>query len=463
MRPTVSRPGMRSFITISLPIVLLLLFLIPLGMIRSLVSERESLAQTAAGEIISGAGGSLFFVGPLFVVPYQIRETDARGIARLKSRELLVLPDTLKVEGSLNAEYRSRGIYRTPVYTADLRMSGSFSMPPSEAFPDGATVRNTDIRMVSGIRDMRGIRQATNLVWNGAEHAFGPDTGLGAIGSGIAAGPLTAGKDPVDFSWRLEVGGGATVSIAPLGRDSELLLAGDWPSPSFGGSRLPDERLWDQSGFEARWRIPEMSRPIRPYWDAQDEEAGSLVVETFDVELLEPVGTYARTLRSVKYGVIFLLIPFVVFFLFERIGSLRIHPVQYLLAGAADILFYLLLLAISEHWGFDMAYLTASGAVTLLLGFYTINVTRRRGFSGLVMPVVMAAAYTWLWVSLQSEDYALLIGSIGLFVVVALVMIFTRKVNWYAEDPGLEGQKGERGRLEAPPTQGGSEDNNREE
>lgn len=449
MRSIALRPGTGPLLKVLIIIAMLLLFLIPLSMTRSLVGERQSLARQAAEDIIDGAGGSLSFVGPLFVVPFEIPPSNPRGTRRVRKGSLAVLPDSLTVAGHAAAEYRSKGIYRVPVYHTGLAVAGRFSIPPREAFPQGAEVDIAGIRLAAGIADMRGIRKIDTLKWGARQYAFGSDTGAFPEGSGIAAGPLEANwNETVDFSWSMEIGGGGTLSAAPLGRDSELLLSGDWGAPSFGGERLPDEREWNENGFQARWRIPEVSRPILPYWNpeenpvkfhrsqvnTQQNNHEYLEDYTLDAELLEPLGTYARTERSVKYGALILIIPFVVFFLFEVIGRVRVHPVQYLLAGAADIVFYLLLLALSEHWQFDAAYLAAAAAVTLLLSLYAAEVTPSRR-SALAMPGVMAAAYLWLWVSLQSEDYALLIGAVGLFLIIAAVMFVTRKVNWYSNEP----------------------------
>ncbi len=197
-----------------------------------------------------------------------------------------------------------------------------------------------------------------------------------------------------------------------------------------------------------------MSRPIGSHWDSASEYQPELLSHSLIVELMEPVSTYAMSLRSVKYGALFLLIPFVVFFLFEAFGRARIHPVQYLLAGCTDILFYLLLLAVSEHLGFNTAYMIAALAATVLLSLYALQITGKRAGAA-AMPTVLGTAYLWLWITLQSEDYALLIGAIGLFVLVALVMLVTRKVNWYATEAsgndgelGSEGQEGKPGKFE---------------
>ena len=467
------RPGLRSTIKAVIVTVMLLLMLIPLTMIRSLVYERELRADEAARDIIGGAGGSLEMVGPLLILPYEVdvsEELDGKLRHYKRRGEVSLLPEHMSVDGVLDVEYRFRGIYKVPIYTIHLKADGGFIMPGPEVFPDGAVPLTGECRLVVGIADMRGIREATPLMWNEMPVEFGPDVGHPSLGTGIGAGlpELPGSGSVVDFSWSMEVGGGGSVSVTPLGRDSELMLSGNWASPSFQGALLPDERQLDDKGFTARWRIPEVSRPIRPYWDSSDGmapggNASDLGVHALRVELLEPVGAYARTERSVKYGALFLLIPFVVFFLFETLRKLRVHPVQYLLAGAADVLFYLLLLALSEHIGFNIAYIAAAAAVTLLISFYARSITGRQA-SSLAMPIVLTAAYLWLWVTLQSEDYALLIGSTGLFLIVALVMVLTRKVNWYGAEPsaltdaGSEGDEGEPGEFDVLLPEGNSDD-----
>ncbi len=438
--------GLRSSLKVFLVIALMLLLLIPLSMIQKLVNERDWRAQEVAQEIVNGAGGSLSFTGPLFIMPYEINEKirqDGEWVWVKRTEEVYVLPETLSVTGRLDTSYRSRGIYQVPVYETDLNVSGHFPEISKEFFPKGAEPKPEQFRLVAGIADMRGIREVSSLNWAGKEFTFSPEAPTQVPGSseGAERNPVLTGGISVktgsmpaggtDFSWSMIIGGGRNVSITPLGRNSELFLEGNWPSPSFGGAVLPDERTVNEEGFSARWRIPEVSRPIQPYWNSADGALVSLYGYELEVQLMEAVSTYSRTERSVKYGALFLLIPFVVFLLFEVLGKTAIHPVQYLLAGAADVVFYLLLLAISEHLKFSMAYLLGAGAVTILLWMYSLQIAGNFRRS-LAMPLVMGSAYLWLWVTLQSEDYALLIGSIGIFVLVALVMLITRKVDWFA-------------------------------
>lgn len=472
MDKIIGKPGLKTGLKVLTIVVLLLLLLIPLGLIKSLVFERQGRANMTQNEIVEGAGGSLDMVGPLLLLPYiedDIEYIDDEKVVRKSRKTLCVLPENVVIRGSLDVEYRYRGIYQVPVYTAHLTAEGRFSVP--DVYPDGVMPLESENRLVVGIADMRGIREISDLKWNGGTAEFQPGAGNVMMGSGIGAsvGPLPAVGESVDFGWSMDIGGGGSVSVAPLARNAELVLEGDWASPSFSGAVLPDERHWDEDGFSARWRIPEVSRPMRAHWISFGETEKNLGKYSLSVELLEPVSAYARAERSVKYGALFLLIPFVVFFLFEILGRVRIHPVQYLLAGAADVVFYLLLLAVSEQLAFDTAYLLAAAGVTLLISLYSRSVTHR-WVSAFVMTGVLAAAYLWLWVTLQSEDYALLIGSIGLFVMLGLVMFLTRKTNWYsgsvlttAVDFGSEGDERETGEFDMLPGEGNPDDGNGED
>ncbi len=468
------KPGFRSSMKAGTIIILLLLLLIPLGMIKSQIRERSGRSDSVTREIISGAGGKMDFLGPIIVFPYDIIErsySQGEWIQERKSGgEVFIVPDSLDVRVELRSAYRSRGIYRVPVYDAVVSVEGVFPEVDENLLPDGAIPLEDEIRIFAGFADMRGIKSISSLRLDGKELDFHPDGGSVSLGGGISVHPggLSLLKAPSPFSWNMELSGGGSVSVTPLGRDSRLAVSGDWPSPSFSGAVLPTERNLDDLGFSASWSIPEVSRPIAGHWDSAKGDVQDLRTHALTVTLMEPVGTYSLVRRSVQYGVLFLLLPFIVFFLFETFGKTRIHPVQYLLAGAADVLFYLLLLAISEHLGFNAAYLIAAFSATALLSLYSLQITGR-SLRGLAMPSVLAAAYIWLRITLQSEDYALLIGAVGLFVLVAMVMFITRKVEWYGRETsgsgelGAEGKQGQPGQLEVLLSERDSDDGDEED
>ena len=235
------------------------------------------------------------------------------------------------------------------------------------------------------------------------------------------------------------------MSFLPLGEETTVNVDSPWVSPSFTGAFLPEKRVLDSEGFEASWYILSLARGYPQQWIRGEIDPYTLLTSGFGVDLMIPVDSYLKTQRSVKYGILYIFLPFVTFFLFEVFLREKIHPLQYLLVGFAVCLFYLLLLSLSEHLGFGPAYLLASLAVAALISFYscTVLTTWRKG---IIMAPVLVSAFGFLYVLLQSEDYALLIGSLGLFAILAAVMVITRKVDWY----GLGRRPADRPRLPEP-------------
>ncbi|RLW68472.1 MAG: hypothetical protein B6D68_03570 [spirochete symbiont of Stewartia floridana] len=457
----VGNSAVQITVKMGLLILLFLFLLIPVSFINSLGEEREERAKRAAREVIDGVGGEFEMIGPVLVIPYKatkeesfLSEEDGWKLKKSEtSGEFYSLPESVEIEGRVEAEERQRGIYSTPIYRAAITVKGRFIIPDNSIFPEGTQMQLNRSRLIADIPDVRGIRELSELQWGESRHPFTPDSSASTAGSGIAAGRLGLGVpgQSLSFSWNMVIDGGGSIAITPLGRDATLTLSGDWPSPSFKGARLPDERQWDDTGFNARWRIPEVSRAIQPYgkienllaavFNLEGEEEmkrpryaswdySGLSVHALAVELLDTVNTYTKFERSLKYSFLFLVVPFIILFLIEVLGGQRVHLVQYLLVGTVDLVFYLLLLSLSEHLGFDYAYLLAAMSAGVLLSFYILSSTGAR-LAVPVIPLVIGAVYFWLWVTLRSKDYALLIGSIGLFFILAIVMILTRKVDYW--------------------------------
>ncbi len=460
----VSNSATRITIKMGLLLLLLILMLIPVSYIDSMGGERENRANRATMDIIDGVGGEFEMIGPVLVIPYKatkeesyLSEDDGWKLKKIESSgEFYSLPETVKLEGRVEVEERQRGIYSTPIYRAVITVKGHFIIPDNSIFPEESRMKLNKSRLIVAIPDVRGVRELSELQWGESRHPFSPDSSTSTAGSGIAAGHLGLGipGQSISFSWNMVIDGGGSIAITPLGRDSTLSLSGDWPSPSFKGARLPDERQWDDTGFNARWRIPEVSRSIQPYGkietlldavfnlEGEKEELkrtrytawdySGLSVHALALELLAPVNTYTKFERALKYSLLFLVVPFIILFLIEVLGRQRVHLVQYLLVGTVDLVFYLLLISLSEHIGFDYAYLLAAMAAGVLLSFYILSSTGIR-LAVPVIPLVIGVVYFWLWVTLRSEDYALLIGSIGLFFILAIVMILIRKVDYWCD------------------------------
>ena len=427
--------------------LLLLLFLIPLSLIRGLVEEREGYRRAAEDEVIGLWGGEQTVAGPFLVVPYTTRQKDEDGKVAEATELAFFLPAELQVTVQATPEKRRRGIYEVTLYTAELRLEGSFE---PLAFV-GWRVAPQDIRWEEAylsleLPALRGLAEQVHLAWNvggrPAQIDFQAGTApLGVFGDLPGAGgiraPLAAARTGGSFALDLRLKGGRSLSFLPLGEQTGVRMTSPWPTPRFSGAFLPASRRLLSSGFEAQWYVVSLSRGYPQAWRQGEVVPQALQLSGFGVDLRVPVDTYQKVLRSVKYGILFVLLPFLVCFLFEVFSGRKVHAMQYLLVGFAECLFYLLLLSVSEHLGFGPTYLLAALLTLALIAFYAGFALgdRRRG---LLLAPVLAAAYAFLYAALQSEDYALLIGSLGLFVILAGVMILTRKVDWYR--PGARGR-----------------------
>jgi len=238
----------------------------------------------------------------------------------------------------------------------------------------------------------------------------------------------------IDFKVDLKIKGGKSLSFLPLGQETTVNLRAEWPSPSFKGAFLPKTYAIDEGKFDAEWYVLSLSRDYPQQWlqkqNANSSITRNLIDSQFGVDLMTPADTYLKSTRSMKYSFLFLLIPFIAFFLFKIFAKMKVHPFQYFLVGLSNCVFYLLLLSFSEHIGFDLAYLISSVSTTGVLSFYSLSVlhTYKRG---LIITGILTMLYIFLYFIINSEDYALLIGSIGVFVILAGIMIITRKINWY--------------------------------
>ena len=274
------------------------------------------------------------------------------------------------------------------------------------------------------------ITKAPSLSWNNQALDFLPSAGAGRQGIHANLGENLDG-DSYDFSFSLELNGSIGAFFAPFGRDTQVKINSNWPSPSFQGNWLPTNRTVNGDGFEATWNMPFLSRNYSQNWKSSSHLDQAATSSLFGVNMISPVDHYRMSQRSVKYQILFLFLTFATLWLFEVLIEVRIHPVQYLLVGAGMCLFYLLELSLAEHAGFVLAYVIASAAIVALVTSYCAAVlkTSRRA---VIVGVVVTLLYIYLYVLLMIQDYALLVGSIGLFVALAMIMFLTRKVDWYS-------------------------------
>lgn len=428
---------------------LALVLMIALAMIHSLVMERAQRAQSVRTEIASSWGQSQTIGGPVLVVPYRVRYVDTDGKPQFTTNRARFLPDRLAVRGRLLPERRHRGIFETVLYRAQLRIEGEFARPDFSAWnvPAEDVLWNEAI-VTMGVSDLRGIHGNPVMRWNGRALTFSGGSGdprLWASGLTAAspfAGGATAARYP--FALDLTVNGSEQIGFYPLGGETVVEMSSPWADPSFTGAFLPEWRQITPRGFTARWRISSLARSYPQRWRERGDESAAAIAavapSAFSVGLFTPVGHYQQTERSLKYGALFIVLTFVTFFLYELLSPVTLHPVQYFLVGGALCLFYLLLLSISEHAPFAIAYAIASVATVALITAYGAALLHSR-LRVLGLAAVLGLLYGYLYVLLQLEDWALLMGSIGLFLILALVMYATRTVDWGSAHLGLSRER----------------------
>jgi inner membrane protein len=421
---------------------LVLLLGIPASMVQSLVRERSASRDQALADITGAWGGVQNIVGPRLVIPIvehePVKDADGRVTIRERRRNAVFLPELLSAEGSIDSATRHRGIYQVPAYRARLRISGRFAAPDFASF---GTVAAADVlweqaQLVLLVSDPRAIQRHTVEAWSGAQLAFLPGAGVlgeNGVGTGIHAplGAVIGHGAPAAFSLEIELNGSQSLALAPLSKETTLRVTSNWPHPSFQGPWLPAEREISPQGFTAAWTVPYLGRNYPQQWIADAQTEDRVRQSLFGVSFKAPVDAYAMSERSVKYAALFLTFTFGTLWLFETVVGLRIHSVQYLLVGAAMVMFYLLELSLAEHLGFPSAYAIASALVTALVSAYAYTLLRQLRRSA-VITGVFAALYGYLYLLLQAQDHALLAGSIGLFLALAVVMYLTRRLDWYA-------------------------------
>jgi inner membrane protein len=289
-----------------------------------------------------------------------------------------------------------------------------------------------------GIPDLRGARSSLKLFWGDTEYTFVPGTSLSEWSSGVHCSlrGLKGLSEKTRFRIPLTFNGNATLLLAPIGIENTVHLKSAWPDPGFRGAFLPIERAISAGGFDAKWSVSHYGRKFPQFW-TERASSGAFSAESvneslFGVELVTLIDSYRNVERSIKYGILFMTLVFTAFFLFEALSGLRVHGVQYLLVGAALCLFYLLLLSLSEVIPFAWAYLGAAAAATVMISLYTVAVLKS-GRRAMGIGCLLSLIYSFLYVTLQLQDYSLLTGAAGLTIALATVMYATRKIDWYAE------------------------------
>ncbi len=416
--------------------ILILLLLIPLNMIKKLIHEREYRKQEAMEEVSSKWGQHQLISGPVMSIPYyeykEIMDQSNDQASYVKTKKYAhFLPEELNIEGELFPQELHRGIYDVIVYKTNIQINGFFKQPDLKALGISGNILWDEVTVSLGITDTRNVKDNIYMTWNEESITFQPGLETtDVIRTGISSRiPMQdSGDQEYSFSLELAFNGSSSLQFLPIGKDTRVHLSSAWNNPSFDGAFLPDERdNIDTGGFTADWHIIHLNRSFPQAF----KSSNAIIQESaFGVNLLLPVDNYQKSIRSVKYGILIIVLTFMVFFLIQVRSKVRIHPFQYILVGLSLCVFYTLLIAISEHLNFDLAYLIGGMAIILLNLIYARSIFRNNRFS-LIISLVMVVLYSFIYVIIQLQDFALLYGSIGLFLVLAALMYFTRNIDWY--------------------------------
>lgn len=450
-------------IKIALVGFLTLLLLIPLSMIESLIRERKSSHQEAVVDITSKWGREQTITGPLLVVPYmETVEENRKKIDVL--RNLLVLPDRLSVEAKTAVETRKRGIYDASVYGSEMAVSGEFDLSAlKKSMVDESKILWDETRVILGLSDLKGIKETVVLQSNG--HKINFESGLPVedllVGgaSGIAVAEEYGNSSSISysntifqvgvnakldsamlaslsmekkmpFSIDLKINGSQGMYITPVGKSTSVNMQSDWATPKFDGEFLPAHREVETDGFIAEWKVFDLNRSYGQVVKADNQNAiNQMAGSRFGVQFIQSVDQYQQNMRSVKYAILIILLTFVVVFFIELLQKKSVNPFQYLLVGVALVLFYSLLLSMSEVWGFNKAYVISALMTTVLITIHMVSILKNRK-QGFLIGALLAFLYIFIFILIQMESYALLVGSLGLFAILAVIMYFSKKVKF---------------------------------
>ena len=426
--------------------VLIVILIIPMFMIQNLISERENTAKEATTEVQQKWSGPQTIIGPVLTLSDTYQDEKGKN----KTGYINYLPDQLDITGDIETQELKRGLYEIIVYNSSLELKGKFiSKDLLETNLSRDIKWNENATLNLGVSDLRGICEQVALTWNGQKYNMEPGVNPNSIvytGTSIhlnVSDLLTPDKT-IDFSVKLTTKGSASILFAPVGKTTNVALNSNCPTPSFSGAFLPSEREVTPNGFTSKWKVLEINRnfsqvlrsyqpDLSNYTPSNPIRPGELSIVSssiFGVDLLFPVDHYQKSTRSAKYAFLIIVLTFVVCFFVEIVQKKNIYPLQYLLVGLALCLFYTLLVSTSEHISFTWAYLLSALATTTLISLYMVGILKIKK-TAFTIGGLLVCLYTYIFFLIQLETYALLAGSIGLFVILAIVMYFSQKINWH--------------------------------
>ena len=395
---------------------LIILLMIPMFMIEDLISERGRTQEEAINEVSEKWSLAQTITGPYLNIQYPVT-TENNGEKKVSIKALFLFPDELLVNGQLKTEILKRSIYEVNVYQSELTLKGLFS--PEE------------------LTDMRGISEQISITLGDSVYVFEPgmdNRGIGATGVHAITDLSDLKKNKkLPYEIKIKLKGSQSINFIPLGKTTRVDLKANWNTPSFTGNYLPNNREITEKEFSAQWQVLNLNRNYsQVLMNYNNTNIKDIENSSFGVNFKIPVEQYQQSMRSAKYAILIILLTFGVIFFTEIMNKTRIHALQYLLVGLALCLFYSLLLSFSEHIGFNPAYLLSAALTIILVGGYMLGITKKKKPS-LIMSGLLSVLYLYIFVLIQLETFALLAGSLGLFIILAMVMYFSKKIDWFNE------------------------------
>lgn len=420
--------------------ILALLLLIPTAMIEDLVRDRENTRYEAIEEVSSKWSYGQTLTGPFLSIPYTrytVTETTLGNTVVSENRERLhILPEQLSIQGQLQPDIRKRGIYEIPVYTTEVELSGDFVLPDLGSLDVPISDLEFDkAELVLGLTDLRGIQSQIEVEWDAKRSFFASGTpSSDVVHSGLHTAVSVARESAENYHFELSLSlrGSSHLYLVPMGKVTEVKLESSWPDPKFDGAFLPSHSMTTADGFTAEWSVLDLNRNFPQWWTNKRHNVSEAA---FGVDLLVPVDDYQKTYRSIHYAILFIGLTFMVFFFIEVSKRVHIHSIQYLLVGMALVVFYTLLLSTSEHMDYNAAFSLSAVATIALITGYVKAVLKSKSLT-LLIAGILSVLYGFIFVVIQLQDFALLIGSIGIFLILALTMYFSRKIDWSSARSG---------------------------
>lgn len=435
---------------------LTILLLIPAEGVRTLIQERQNRQLEVVREISDKWSGSQLLQGPVMILPYRamVQDEDASGKSSYQEQitNIYILPEALDIVGNTKPEVLTRGIFEAVVYNAKIQVKGKFSkLELQRSGIDPEKILWDKVRVDIGLSDLKGLKNNPVVTLAQQQYEVEPDfTSLKLFENNlIMQADLSKDRNTaLPFNFDLDLRGSSALNFLHLGKTTSVRLEGDWANPSFMGRYLPDERVVTADKFSANWKIPFFNRPYPQQWIEKNTSLNVSIDEaaiessepatvakttndgsSFGVKFLLGVDQYQKTMRTAKYSFLIILLSFISLFFTELLQKRKVHILQYVLIGAAMTIYYTLLLAFSEKIGFNLAYFIASFATVLLISSFIGTILKNRK-PAVIFGSILSVFYAFIFVIIQLQDLALLVGSIGLFVIIAILMFLSTRIDW---------------------------------